>query len=101
MEIPIACSLDASEARAQLGEWKEIFARVVTRVERTSPSRFEASLRVQSPGMSELVQLAQRETACCPFFDFSLIIDAASTTLVVVVPDDASPVLDEFVVSVS
>jgi hypothetical protein len=55
---------------------------------------------VQSPGLSELVQLAQREKACCPFFDFSLIIDAASTTLVAVVPDDASPVLDEFVVSV-
>jgi hypothetical protein len=101
MEIPIACSLDASEARAQLGEWKEIFALVVTRVERISPSRFEATLREQSAGLSELVQLAQREKTCCPFFDFSLIIGAASTTFVVVVPDDASSVLDEFVMSIS
>ena len=101
MEIPIACSLEASDARAQLGEWKEIFARVVTTVERTSPNRFEASLRAQSPGLSDLVHLAQREKACCPFFDFALIIDATSTTFVVEVPDDAASVLDDFVVSIT
>jgi hypothetical protein len=100
MEIPIACSLDASDARAQLDEWKELFARVVTSVERVSPLRFDALLQPELAELSELVQLAQREKACCPFFDFALIIDCASTKFVVSVPENASSVLDHFVTNV-
>ena len=42
-----------------------------------------------------MVGLAQREKACCPFFDFSLDIAADSVTLVVSVPDDGAPLLDQ------
>jgi hypothetical protein len=38
--------------------------------------------------------LAQREKACCPFFEFSLDIGAESLCLRLRVPDDAAPVLD-------
>lgn len=100
MDIPVACSLTASDARAQLDEWKELFARAVTSAERVSPRRFEALLQPELPELSELVQLAQREKACCPFFDFALIIDAASTKFVVSVPDHASSVLDHFVANI-
>ena len=101
MEIPIACSLDASDARAQLDEWQELFARVMTHVDRVSINRFEVSFRPDLAELSELVQLAQREKACCPFFDFSLIINSTTTTFVVEVPDDASPVLDQFIANIS
>ena len=101
MEIPIACSLEASDARAQLDEWKELFSNAMTRVDRVAPTRFEVSFRPDLLELSELVQLAQREKACCPFFNFTLIIDSAMTTFVVEVPDDASSVLDQFIANIS
>jgi hypothetical protein len=101
MEIPIACSLDTSDARAQLEDWQELFSRVMTHVDRVSLRRFEISLQLDLAELSELVKLAQREKACCPFFDFSLIIDSTMTTFVVEVPDGASPVLDQFIANIS
>jgi hypothetical protein len=97
MEIPIACSLDAIDGRAQLGEWKEVFERVMLRVDRITPNRLEVTLRQELAELKELVQLAQREKACCPFFGFALIIGSTSTALVVEVPEGSSKILDDFI----
>jgi hypothetical protein len=101
MEIPIACSLEASNARAQIGEWKDLLAKVMLRVDRVTPHRFEVVLRAELPEVRELVQLAQREKSCCPFFNFTLIIESSLATFVVEVPDDASSVLDDFIATIS
>ncbi len=54
------------------------------------------TLREDLVGLTELVQLAQREKACCGFFEFDLAIDADRARLLVSVPDEATDVLDEF-----
>jgi hypothetical protein len=46
--------------------------------------------------LPRLVSLAQREKACCQFFDFTFEVEADSIALVIEVPGDAAPVLDEF-----
>jgi hypothetical protein len=97
MDIPIACSLTDSAARSQLGEWRAIIAAAVDAVDRGSPTELSLRLRADLAGLSDLVRLAQREQACCPFFDFTLRISAVSNTLVISAPPDAAPVLDTFV----
>jgi hypothetical protein len=43
--------------------------------------------------VSDAVDLAQREKACCPFFEFAIHVDATTCWLVVRVPPEASAVL--------
>lgn len=68
--------------------------RVVDRSERTAPTRLELSLLAGSD-IGSVIDLAQRETACCPFFTFTVEITAERLVLVVEVPDDATGVLDQ------
>ena len=96
MDVPIACSLTDAAARAQLGEWRTTMAAATDAAERRSPTELSLRLRADLAGLSDLVRLAQREHACCPFFDFTLRITAASSSLVISVPPEAAPVLDMF-----
>ncbi|SRR6266567_1798132 len=96
MEVPIACSLTDSDARAQLGEWRTAMAAAVAATDRRSPTELCLRLRADLGGLADLVRLAQRERACCPFFDFTLQIKATEIALVISVPPDASGVLDMF-----
>lgn len=96
MSAPIACSLTHAAARSQLGEWRTIMAIAADTAERRSPTELSFRLRPDLAGLSDLVRLAQREHACCPFFDFTLRITATSSSLVISVPSDAAPVLDTF-----
>ncbi len=92
MEIPIACSLTDTSARDQLDEWRDLLAR--TTATRTSPT--ELRVAVGAGQVEAIVRLAQREKACCPFFDFTLHIEADATVLCIQVPEDAAPILEEF-----
>ena len=57
MELPIACSLDATQALGQLGEWKELFSRTVTGTFRAAPVDSKGSL-VANYMTTALAQLA-------------------------------------------
>ena len=92
---PIACHLDVAAARAQLHEWQELLADDAVTAERGSPS--ELSVHFDASRLAAVVELAQREKACCPFFDFSLGIDADALVLRVAVPSEAAAVLDRLV----
>ena len=46
--------------------------------------------------LEAVVRLAQREKACCPFFDFSILVDAGTVALRVSVPAGAAAILDDF-----
>ncbi len=94
MKIPLACTLEPEAARSQLGEWRDILCNAVGRSERTSTNRLELSL-VPGLDVGPIVNLAQREAACCPFFHFTLEIRAEGPTLVIEVPDDAVAILDQ------
>jgi len=94
--IPIVCALQPSNARSQLGEWREVLPRVTNRSERVSPNRPERTIEPDAD-FGPLVDLAQREAACCAFFSFSIEIRADRLVLVVEVPDGAVGILDGLV----
>lgn len=91
----MACSLTEQATRSQLDEWRQVTSDPAVAVTRPSPTRLELRLSDGLDRIGNLVGLAQREMACCPFFDFSLDIAADSVTLLVSVPEDGATLLDE------
>jgi hypothetical protein len=96
MRIPIACTLTAEAAHDRLDEWRQFFTRSVTAMERTSARNVRFQLSESTSARRDAADLAQREKACCSFFEFSLELEASGWWLVVRVPPDAAPVLAEF-----
>jgi hypothetical protein len=96
VEIPIACTLEPADARAQGDEWRELLARLIVRVERVAADNLKLWLKDDVDELPRLVALAQREKACCPFFNFSLEVEAGAVAFVVEVPPDAASLLDGF-----
>jgi hypothetical protein len=97
VDVPIACSLTTTAARSQLDEWRELLATMADAAERVSPT--ELSLRLRDDRLDQIdavVRLAQREKACCPFFDFAIRIEADTVTLRISGPADAASLLDNF-----
>jgi hypothetical protein len=94
MERPVACSLDAAAARDRLAEWRTMLGTLVTAVEWPAPNRVRMPLRDDPAG--DLVDLARREVACCPFFEFGLEVTADGSALTITVPEGAAPVLRDF-----
>lgn len=94
VKIPIACALEPGAARSQLGEWQDTVRQAVGSAVRVSSNRLELGL-LPGAELERIVGLAQRESACCPFFTFSLRIHAERLTLVVEATDDAVEVLDQ------
>lgn len=92
---PIACSLTQTAAQAQLQEWRSILAASVAAIDQVS--RTELSLRLRDLSHLEaLARLAQREKTCCPFFGFTICIEADGLALRISVPEDAASLLDQF-----
>jgi hypothetical protein len=79
MKVTIACSLAPSEAKAQLGQWQQL-RRIFEGVERASPHQVELGLLPEAD-LTSVVGLAQKEKACCPFFTFSVEIEATRLAL--------------------
>jgi hypothetical protein len=96
MRIPIACTLSDTAARGQLEEWRTVLASPTVTRRRRSPTEVAVGLPGGFDQLEAVVRLAQREKACCPFFDFALQIEADAVTLVVSVPEEAAPLLDHF-----
>jgi hypothetical protein len=96
MDVPVACSLTSAAARSQLDEWRGVLGGMVTGQERISPTEVALWLAGDLGALPALVRLAQREKACCPFFDFRVGIEADRVALRVSVPADAAAILDDF-----
>lgn len=96
VRVPIACSLSAEGAQAQLNDWSELLARATVGGRRTSPTELAFGLAEDPIHLLEVVALARREKACCPFFRFSIELDVQSIELRISVPAAAAAVLDEF-----
>jgi hypothetical protein len=96
VEIPIACTLETGAAQQRVDRWRQVLSVAVARTERVTPDRLSCGLKADLADLQALVILAQEEKACCPFFSFSLEIEADSLTLLVGVPDEAVTVLDQF-----
>jgi len=72
-----------------------VLLQAVDRSARVSPNRLELSLLPDSD-VASIINLAQREAACCPFFPFAMEIQIDRLTLAVEVPDDAVEIPDQF-----
>ncbi|WP_375492772.1 hypothetical protein [uncultured Jatrophihabitans sp.] len=96
MEIPVACSLDGAAARTQLDEWQRLLVAAAEGVERVDETELSIRLADDPALLARTVRLAQREKACCPFFNFALTIEPDAVALRIRVPDDAAQLLDAF-----
>jgi len=94
--IPVACSLDGQGALAQLEEWSALLAGPTVTWQRLSPTELALGLADDPARWEPVVRLAQREKACCPFFEFTLGIGVDALTLTISVPESAAALLDLF-----
>jgi hypothetical protein len=94
-EIPIACSLGATELTGRLADWRHVLTHVTARAHRDGGHEVVLTLSRDAP-LGELATLCRDEVACCPFFTFELTITAGGAQLRIAVPVDAAPVLAEF-----
>ena len=95
-QVPIACSLTADDAGARVEEWRHFLNHRVVEIARGEGS---ARLRLEDGEDTLLVaaDLARREKACCPFFEFRLVLLPEAAWLEVEAPDDAAAMLDGLV----
>jgi hypothetical protein len=93
-KVPIACTLTAVAAVDRLAEWQTFLSSMVVHIDhhRTTAT---LTLRDGNEAIVTAVDLAEREKACCAFFEFSLELVGSAAHLLVDVPDDAAPVLSD------
>jgi hypothetical protein len=96
MKVPIACTLSPEDAADRVEEWRSALVTTVTRIARLAPARAELRLVGEPGDIAMLVNLTQREKACCELFGFAFEVASDAVTLVVSVPNDAVEVLDGF-----
>jgi hypothetical protein len=96
VKTPIACTLSADSAQAQLREWSDVLASATVGGLRTSRTEIVFPLAEDLGHLGEVVALARREKACCTFFRFSIEIGVESVELRISVPSEAVAVLDDF-----
>jgi hypothetical protein len=96
VRVPLACSLTAENAAARIEEWKDLLGHRVVEV-----ARGEGSTRLRLADSDETllvaVDLARRETTCCPFLEFHLVLLAEAIWLEVHAPEGAQAILDAMV----
>jgi hypothetical protein len=95
VRVPIACSLTAAAADDRIDEWRRFLAASVDAAERPSPQLLRMHL-TSTTVLAAAVDLAQREKACCDFFEFAIAVESDAVWLSVRVPAEASLVLDDF-----
>jgi hypothetical protein len=96
MQIPVACTLSAGDARERSSEWRNFFETSVETAEMVPGGRLRLELKESSEVLAAAVDLAQREILCCAFFDFSILIEPERCWLVMGVPPDATSILRDF-----
>ncbi len=91
-EIPIACSLDASQQAERQGEFRAVMeaALIDRRIDdRGAVVRFRAS-----PGVEDAIRdLSTQEHECCPFLDFDIASQDDVVVLRVIAPAEARSVV--------
>jgi hypothetical protein len=93
-EVLIACTLTADAMVDRVAEWRSVLSTMVEKVDRHEN---EATLTL-SRGRGALltvVDLAEREKACCSFFEFSIQLEGIDARLHVEVPPEADQILTD------
>jgi DNA-binding transcriptional MerR regulator len=88
---PIACSLDGGDMQGRVEEWHALLTAVDHR--EAVPNGLRLSFGDGAP-LVEIARLAGAEFDCCPFFSFTISIDARGVALEVTAPADGQVLLD-------
>ncbi len=92
-KIPIACSLTPDAVVDRMEEWRFLLSTMVIRVER-APNQATLTLG-DGDALLMATDLAEREKACCPFFEFSIELEGLERRLLIGVPTEAEEILTE------
>ena len=90
VEVPIACSLESGAMPDRLAEWSRVLAAATRRLAVAGGVRIEFGPDID---LGELGRLVGAEQRCCPFFSFTLTVDAAATALEVRAPELAAGIV--------
>jgi hypothetical protein len=93
--VPIACTLTPEGVVGRMEEWRTFLSTMVTKIERTT-NQATLILCEGSKALVTAIDLAEREKACCPFFQFSIEIEGLEGRLLVGVPMEAEQILTNF-----
>ena len=88
---PIGCSLDAADAQARIDDWRAVLIGA-TREPIAGGVRL---LFGPAAPLGEISRLAVAEHACCPFFAFTITVDARGVALEVTAPAHGRSLLDD------
>lgn len=91
---PQSCTLPTAERPLRVAEFDELFARAVQHAERIDQTRLRLGLDPTADVAARVADLVVRETACCSFFTFTLIVTNGALDLEVSVPIGQVAVLD-------
>jgi hypothetical protein len=92
--VPESCTLPSVEQPVRLAEFDAFFAETVRSADRLAPDRLRLLLDPAAQTAARAADLMVRETACCSFFTFSLIVTGGEVVLEAQVPAGQSAVLD-------
>jgi hypothetical protein len=93
-ELPIACSLSASDLSTRLREMAELGEAALLEV-RHEPARAELRFAAAAGVRDRVERIATAESRCCPFLALRVEDEPGTVVLLVQAPDDAKPVLRE------
>jgi hypothetical protein len=95
--VPDACTLPTVDQPLRLGEFDDLFAAVVRRVETLTPTHARIALAGEAGLAAAVRDLTARESECCSFFGFTVTAEPAdvgeAATLDVEVPAQYADVL--------
>ena len=96
MRVPIACTLTSDDASVRIEEWRCFLSGPDVVADRTSGEQLRIRLGPSTEDLLAAVDLAEREKACCEFFQFSIELGPDAHGVVIGVPPEAIGVLDDF-----
>lgn len=94
---PDACTLPTADRPLRVARFDALFATGVTRMQRSAPDLARFDLRPEPAVAATAMDLCVRETACCSFFEFTLVATDGRVTLTVRTPPEHRDVLDAVV----
>ena len=92
--VPIACTLTADAMVDRLAEWRGVFSGMVEKVERHD-NQATLTLSRGREALLTVIDLAEREKACCSFFELSIQLEGFDARLHVEVPVEADQILTD------
>ena len=92
--VPIVCTLTADAAVDRVKEWRVFLSTMVQSFEKGA-NHATLTLFGGCEALVRTIDLAEREKACCSFFEFSIKLDGFDARLRAEVPIEAGPILQE------